>query len=84
MTFKDLVDGRIVPFIDGILIPFLYAIAFLAFVVGIVKFFFLGGEENRKQGREFALWGIIGFVVLFSLWGLVKILLGAVFPSSIL
>ncbi len=80
-TFASLVNERIVPLVDGVLMPFLYSIAFLVFIFGIVRFFFFGGEENREKGKQFALWGLIGLVLLFSLWGIVNLLLDTVFPS---
>lgn len=75
MSFKDLVYTKIIPFIDGFVIQFLYAVAFLFFIYGIFKFFFTGGEENRQKGKQFAVWGLVGLVVLFSVWSLVGILL---------
>jgi len=75
MSFADIVYKQIVPFIDGVLIPLLYAVALFFFLVGLLQFFFLGGEENREKGKKFAIWGIIGFVVMFSVWSLVKLLL---------
>jgi hypothetical protein len=76
-TFKDVVD-RTVAFFDSYVIPLLYALAFLLFMIGLVRYFFLEGEENRAKGRGFALWGLIGFVVLFGLWGIVHLLLSAI------
>ncbi|OGG68916.1 hypothetical protein A3C95_00660 [Candidatus Kaiserbacteria bacterium RIFCSPHIGHO2_02_FULL_56_30] len=76
MNFKDwaqsLVDGA-----NIIIIPLLFAIAFLSFVWGILKYFFLNpdSEEERRQGKQFILWGILGMVLLFSVWGVVYILL---------
>ncbi len=32
-------------------------------------------ETKRAEGRQFVLWGILGLVVLFSVWALVNILL---------
>ena len=75
MTFASLVYGVIVPMVDSLVVPLLYAIAFLLFIWGIFRYFFNENEEKRKEGRQFALWGIIGFFVLFSVWGLVRILL---------
>lgn len=74
-TFASLVYDGIVPFIDGAVLPLLYAIAFACFIFGMFKFFFTGGEENREKGKQFAFWGIIGFVVLFGVWSIVKLLL---------
>jgi len=75
MTFKQLVDSVLVPFIDGALIPLFYAIAFIMFLIGIVRFFFMEGDEGREKGKQQILWGIIGFAVITSLWGIVKLLL---------
>lgn len=73
-SFKDLTD-KIVEFVNASIIPLFYTLAFLLFIIGMVRFFFLGGEEGREKGRQFMLWGIIGFVVMFSVWGIVRLLL---------
>ena len=52
----------------------LVALGFIFFLIGMVRFFFSESEENREKGRQFALWGIIALVVLFSVWGIVNIL----------
>jgi hypothetical protein len=75
MTFASWVDGVVVPIVDKGIIPLLYSLAFLFFIFGIARFFFSSNEEHREQGRAFAIWGIIGLFVLFSIWGIVKILL---------
>ena len=75
MSFRELVEGTIVPGVDGVLIPLLYALAFLFFIYGVATTFFSYEEEKRKEGRKFALWGIIALVVLFAVWGIVKIFL---------
>ncbi len=78
MTFADIVNNGIVPFIDGKVIPLLYALAFLLFTFGVFRYFFTGGDENRETGRTFVLWGLIGFVVLFGVWGIIRLLLSAI------
>lgn len=75
MTFADLVEGRIVPIVDAAIVPLVYAIAFVFFLIGAVKFFFSYNETERKQGRDFVLWSVIAFAVMFSVWGLVRVLL---------
>lgn len=75
MTFADFVYRVVVPIVDRGVIPFLYALAFLFFLFGVARFFFSESEENRKKGRDFALWGIFGFFILASVWGIVKLLL---------
>lgn len=78
MSFASWVNTIIVPIVDGAIVPLLYALAFIFFLVGVARFFMSDSEENREKGKKFALWGIIGFVVLFSVWGLVKLLLSVI------
>lgn len=63
----------IINIINGLVAPVLLAIAFVFFLYGVYKYFFLGAtnEAERANGRQFVLWSIIGFVVIFSIWGLV-------------
>ncbi len=79
MTFADIVYGRIVPIVDAVIIPFLYALAFLFFLFGIVRYFFSDSEDKRKEGRAFAVSGIIALAVIFSVWGLVRLLMYSFF-----
>jgi hypothetical protein len=74
-SFRQLVDSTIVPFVDRAVIPFLYALAFLFFIMNAFRFFFSQSDEGREQGRQFAFWGIIGMVVIFAVWGIVKLFL---------
>ncbi|MDO8566635.1 MAG: pilin [bacterium] len=68
----------IIGIINTILVPVLIAIAFITFLWGIFKYFIWGAESesDKADGRKFAMWGIIGFVILFSLWALVNIVSG--------
>jgi hypothetical protein len=77
-SLKEFTES-IVKFVNGSVVPLIYALAFLVFMVGMVRFFFLEqGEEGREKGKQLMLWGIIGFVVMFSVWGLVNLLLATV------
>ncbi len=66
-------------FINGTLVPFVFAIAFLVFIWGIAKYFILSGasEEGKEQGRQLMIWGIIGFFVMVAVWGIVNLLVGS-------
>lgn len=65
----------IVDLINGVIVPVLLAIAFLIFLWGLYKYFIWNNdsESEKMEGRKFAMWGIIGFVVIFSVWALVGI-----------
>lgn len=80
VTFKEFVGSSttgLVGVLNTIVVPLLVTIAALAFVYGIVNAFFLNAEseEKRAEGRKIALYGIVGFVVIFSAWELVIMLL---------
>lgn len=74
---KSYADG-ITGIINTILVPLLISVAFAFFLWGIYKYFIKGAtsETEKGEGRQFALWGIIGFVILFSVWGIVQIFMG--------
>lgn len=61
--------------INSVAVPVLFAIAFIVFLYGIAKaYIFSGGDaEAVSEGHRLVLWGIIGFVVMISLWGLVNV-----------
>lgn len=68
-------SDSIINLINGVLIPLLFALAFIVFIFGVFKYFFLHGaeESERTKGKAFILWGIIGFAVIISVWGLVNL-----------
>ena len=78
------VADEILFFIDDTIVPVIFAIAFIVFIWGVYTYFIQGGanEEKRSEGKQLVLWGIIGFFVMFSLWGLVNILIGTLGPES--
>ncbi len=67
----------VIGLLDTVVVPVIFALAFLVFIWGVVNYFFLhvGDEAKRSEGRQFMLWGILGMVVLFSVWGFVNLLL---------
>ena len=66
----------IITFINKTLVPFLLTLAFLFFIYGVFKYFILGGDndEKRNEGKQAVLWAVIAFVVVASIWGIVKLL----------
>ena len=74
------VGALIIATINNILVPVLFAIAFLVFLWGAFDVFIIGSnsEDVKEHGKNLMLWGLIGFFVMVSIWGLVNILLGTV------
>jgi len=69
--YADLILGTI----NDIIIPVLFALAFIVFLFGVARaYIFSGGDSAKvKEGHMLILWGIIGFAVMLSIWGLVNI-----------
>jgi len=55
----------------------LFAVSTAYFVYGIVKFLSLdpGDASSRKEARNAIIWGIVGMVVMFSVYGLIRFVL---------
>lgn len=68
---------NILRFIDTVLVPLIFAVAFIAFLIGVVRYFIANQDDSeaREKGRTFVFWGVIGFVVMFALWGIVNLLI---------
>lgn len=66
--------------INNVAVPVVFALAFIVFIWGVFQVFILGGtnEEAKEKGRALMIWGLIGFFVMVSVWGLVRILTGTV------
>lgn len=69
------VAANILYIINSVLVPVLFAIAFIVFLYGVAKtYIFSHGEPGEvEEGHKLILWGIIGFVVMVSVWGLVNV-----------
>ncbi len=67
--------GNVLSFINTYLVPGIFAIAFLVFIWGIFKYFIFGGanEADQEQGKQLMIYGIIGFVLMVSVWGIVEV-----------
>lgn len=64
--------------INNIVVPVLFAIAFIVFLFGAFEAFIMGASDGsaKEKGKNLMLWGLIGFFVMVSVWGLVNILVG--------
>ena len=71
-------SNSIIGIINGILVPVLMAVAFIVFLYGVFRYFIYNAadSDSHTEGRTFIIYGIVGFVVILSVWGLVGILSG--------
>ena len=70
------VASTILYIINNILVPLLFAIAFIVFLYGIYKAYIYsaGDPEEVAKGHKLVLWGLIAFAVMISIWGLVNVI----------
>ena len=61
--------------INDVAVPVLFAVAFIVFLYGVAKaYIFSKGEPAEvAKGHKLILWGIVAFVVMISIWGLVNV-----------
>ena len=69
---------RVTDFINNILVPFVIVVAFLIFIIGVVRYFVLRDEDDtdREKARDLMLYGIGGLVLITIVWGVVNLLGG--------
>lgn len=73
----------IIPFLNKVndlilnpLILLLFAISLVIFVYGIVKFLSLDVTDSaRKEARSSIIWGIVGMLIMFSVYGVINLVL---------
>lgn len=74
------VDAFIARMVTEIVNPIMYLLAAgasLIFVWGVFKFIaYAGDEHKRAEGRSSILWGIVGLVIIFGVYGLLNIATG--------
>ena len=74
----------IVPFLRNVnrlilnpLILLAFAISFVLFIYGVVRYLSLdAADSKRKEAQNSILWGIVGMVIMFSVYGIINLILG--------
>ncbi len=61
-------------FLQYVIVPLLFAIALLVFLVNVVRYFIIGGgnTDEQEKAKRLAFYSIAAFVFLVSLWGIVN------------
>lgn len=57
----------------GASIPILISLAVAWFIWGVISYVIAKEEETKKEGKDKMIYGIIGLLVIVSIWGLVSI-----------
>lgn len=57
------------------LILLLFGVAILVFLWGVAEFILsLNSDDARSKGKQHMLWGVIGLVIMFSVWAIIQFL----------
>jgi hypothetical protein len=58
------------------LISLAFGLSFIYFFYGIVKFLSLeAGDKSRKEAQDAIKWGLVGMVIMFSVFGIIRFVL---------
>ncbi len=53
--------------------PVLAGIGILVFFWGLAKFIKNSGDaKNHEDGKNLMIWGVLGFFIMFAVWGLIR------------
>ncbi len=68
--------GVIINLINNVFVPVIFSLAFIIFIWGVFRYFIAGAADPTEQekGKHFIIYGLIGFVIMVSVWGLVNVL----------
>ena len=67
------------------LIVLLFALALVFFLYGVVEYLFLyaDNDEARKKGRSHIVWGLVGMLIMFGAFTIIKIIIATLGVSGI-
>ncbi len=78
MTIGPFLD-KVVDLIINPILLLLFALSFLYLVYGVFNFLrqdMNAADKTRSESRNAIMWGIVGMVIMFSVFGLIKVVLG--------
>lgn len=80
----DDLRGLIVELISliNLVIPLLFGIALLGFMVGVIKYIASGSAEKIKEARLYIVYSVVAIAVMLSIWSLALFLKNSFFPRG--
>ncbi|MFN4181200.1 MAG: hypothetical protein ACK4FA_00680 [Candidatus Paceibacteria bacterium] len=55
------------------IIRLLFALAFVYFFWGVIQYTIAQTQESKDKGRGYMIWGLIALTVMFSVYGLIRV-----------
>lgn len=72
-SFLDKVVAQII----NPIILLLAACAFVVFLWGVFEFIAHAGDETKRtEGKKAIMWGLVGLVIIFGVYGIINLTLG--------
>ena len=72
----DSVLGSIITEIINPLIIFLFALAIMFFLYGVLEFILhQDNEEAKTKGRSHMIWGVIGITIMVGVWSILSFII---------
>ncbi len=69
--------GRVNVAILNPIMKLLFALAFLYFLYGVAVYYLNPLDtEKRAEGGQHILWGLVGLFIMFSVYGIIRLVLG--------
>lgn len=80
----DVVLGKINANIVNPAIEFAFIVAFVIFLWGVFQFIQGAADKaKRQEGKEHILWGLVGFLIMFGVYGIITILANSLGVSGL-
>ncbi len=63
-------------FLSKVVVPFLFGIAFLIFIINVIRYFVIeaSNEQGRDKAKALAIYSVSAFVFLIIFWGIINML----------
>ncbi len=82
-----IVNDIIAKIVANIVMPsikFIFVLAILVFVYGLIGLFKSGDEKKRQEGKDHILWGTIGIAIMVSVYGIIRLVANTLGQSNVL
>jgi len=71
--------GKIYNVILNPIIALLFALAFVYFIWGVIRYAWSGEQESmREEGKRSIVWGVVGMFIMFSVFGIMRLIIGTI------
>lgn len=65
----------------SLIVPLIFALTFVVIAWGVIKAWIINGGDERSvdEGKKIAVAGVVAFVFMFGIWGILSILESSIF-----